>query len=115
MTSYTLDIAISSSLLLCSLLVIFYPVYRGWQQDNRDRRQREEEQKLRATREKDKYLYSLIKSQKGQVTLLEYALESGLSAEEARAYLETRATDFGASVLVSEHGETIYQFLIGER
>jgi hypothetical protein len=53
---------------------------------------REEEQKLRATREKHKYLYPLIKRQKGRVTLLEYALELEMGTEEARAYLESRAT-----------------------
>jgi hypothetical protein len=110
-----LEISVISALLLSPLLVVFYPFYRGWQQDNRDRRQREEEQKLRTTREKDKYLYSLIKRQQGRVTLLEYALESGLGAEEARFYLESRATEFGASVVVSEQGETIYQFPMGER
>jgi hypothetical protein len=61
------------------------------------------------------YLYSLIKRQRGQVSLLEYALESGMGAEEARAYLESRANEFGASVVVSEQGETIYQFPTGER
>lgn len=101
--------------LLAALIAIVYPLCEGWWQSNRDRRQREEEQKLRATREKDKYLYSLIKRQKGRMTLLEYALESGFSAQEARAYLESRATDFGASVVVTEQGETIYQFPTGER
>ena len=66
-------ISVISALLLSPLLVILYSLYHGWQQDNRDRRQREQEQKLRATREKDRYLYSLIKCQKGRVTLLEYA------------------------------------------
>lgn len=101
--------------LLAALIAIVYPLCDGWRQSNRDRRQQEEEQKLRATREKDKYLYSLIKSQKGRVTLLEYALESGFSAEEARAYLESRAAEFGASVVVSKQGETIYQFPTGAR
>lgn len=102
-------------LLLALLIALVYPLYGGLLQSNRDRRQREEEQKLRATREKDKYLYSLIKCQKGRVTLLEYALESGFSAQEARSYLESRATDFGASVVVTEQGETVYQFPTGER
>ena len=98
--------------LLAALIALVYPLYDGWRQNNR---QHEEKQKLRANREKDKYLYSLIKRQKGRVTLLEYALESGFSAEEARAYLESRATDFGASVVVTEQGETIYHFPTGER
>lgn len=48
-----LEISITSTLRLSPFLAVFYPFYRGWQQENRDRRQREEKQKLRATREKE--------------------------------------------------------------
>jgi hypothetical protein len=61
--------------LLAALIALVYPLYDGLRQSNRDRRQRLDEQKLRTTREKDKYLYSPIKRQRGRVTLLEYAKE----------------------------------------
>ncbi len=69
--------------------------------------------KLRATRKKIN-LYSLIKRQ-GRMTLLEYALESGFGAQEARAYLESRSSRFWCASSSPSRAETIYQFPTGER
>ena len=99
--------------LLLLLIYLFYGLYRGWKIDRDYARERDKERKLQKARERDSYLYRLIKNQQGRVTLLQYALESGLSAEEARNYLETRATDFGAHVEVNDQGETVYQFIVG--
>ena len=83
-------------------------MYRQQRRDRQEKWQRE-------NKERDRYLYSLIKSQKGRVTLLQYAMESGLTPEEARTHLEKRAADFSALVEVNEQGETVYQFFTGER
>ncbi len=100
---------IAALLCLASLFLVFYLLYGWWKQD----RERYLERKLQITRERDRYLYHLIKNQQGRVTLLEYALESGLSAEEARNYLETRATDFGTYIELNDQGETVYRFITG--
>lgn len=102
------------ALLLSPVFLMCYLMYRSWQLDCDYQQEHERERKLRAAREKDSCLYDLLRNYKGRVTLLQYALESGLSAEESRTHLEARAVDFGASVEFNHTGETVYQFITGE-
>ena len=84
------DLSIVTTLGLSALTLVFYLLYSWWKQE----RERYLERKLQIARERNRYLYSLIKSQQGWVTLLESGLSSGLSAEEPRNYLGKRAADF---------------------
>lgn len=105
-------LTVITALKLSPLLIVLYPFYHWWKRDRDYEHERDLERKLRAARERDSYLYRLIKTQQGRVTLLQYALESGLGPEEARTHLETRAADFGARVEITEQGETVYRFIV---
>ena len=92
--------------------IICYPLYQTWSLERKSQRQRAQEQHLRAVKEKDQCLYRLIKYQKGRVTLLEFAIKSGLPPEEARQHLDLRASELDAQVEIDARGKVIYQFML---
>ena len=57
-------------------------------------------------------LYRLIEADRGQVTLVQFAIAANISAEDARNYIDAQATAFGANFDVSAAGAVVYQFPI---
>ncbi|MEO0455116.1 MAG: hypothetical protein AAF152_00850 [Cyanobacteria bacterium P01_A01_bin.114] len=62
------------------------------------------------TQRRQTVLYQLIRSRRGQFTLIEFAMAANLPGDEARDYLLAQARAFGADYLVTETGEIVYQF-----
>ena len=56
--------------------------------------------------------YKLLKAQEGEITVLQFATATGLAGNEAKAYLNERAQEFGADFQVTDQGEIIYQFSV---
>ena len=54
--------------------------------------------------------FRLLKQTNGRITPLGFAMETGLSGEDARVYLDERAREFGVSFDVDEAGNIFYQF-----
>jgi hypothetical protein len=57
--------------------------------------------------------YDLLKAQHGRIRVLDLAIATQLSGQEAKAYLESQAQHFGAHFDVSEDGDIVYVFLMG--
>lgn len=77
---------------------------------------RQREQQSRAQRQEalDEQLqqafFDLLDKSNGAVSVFQFAKATGLSGEEARAYLDQRAKEFGADFNVGDQGEFFYQF-----
>lgn len=56
--------------------------------------------------------YRLIKEGDGNITVLSFAMEAKLTAEQAKQYLDEKAKEFDGSLNVSEEGGISYYFLI---
>ena len=56
----------------------------------------------------------LLENNDGEITLMRFAMETRLPAEDARKYLDEAATQFNASFRVGDRGEVYYQFPIGD-
>ncbi|MGP1375289.1 MAG: hypothetical protein ACTS3T_20840 [Almyronema sp.] len=54
--------------------------------------------------------FQLIDENSGSLSVLQFARATGMSGQEARAYLDERAKEFGADFSVGEQGEFFYQF-----
>jgi hypothetical protein len=57
--------------------------------------------------------FKLIQENHGQITALRFAMETGLSGEAAKTYLDERAKEFNADYKVSEEGSISYYFDLG--
>jgi hypothetical protein len=54
----------------------------------------------------------LLADNRGQITLLGFALEAGLDGTAAKAYLDDRAKEYNANFDVDEEGNLTYRFHI---
>lgn len=54
--------------------------------------------------------YKLLKKGKGHVSTLGFAMETNLSAEAAKQYLDVKAKEFNATFTLSEDGGVFYYF-----
>lgn len=59
--------------------------------------------------------YRLLKKHSGSITPLLFAMETKLSAVEARAYLDQQAKEFEANFEVDDRGDVIYRFNLGKK
>lgn len=57
-----------------------------------------------------KIFYDLVEKNNGDVTLVQFAKATNLSASEARAFLEQKSSEFGTVVNVDEEGVIRYIF-----
>lgn len=57
--------------------------------------------------------YALLKQNKGQITALQFAMETKLTGTEARKFLDEQAREFNANFEVNNQGEIFYFFNIG--
>ena len=58
--------------------------------------------------------FRLLQEDNGKVTLLRFAIETGLEAKEARAYLDERALEFNATFEATAQGAVVYVFDLGQ-
>lgn len=58
----------------------------------------------------DRIFYRTLKINQGRITVLEFAMESKLSGEEARKYLDIKAKEFHAHFEISDKGHINYRF-----
>lgn len=56
------------------------------------------------------HFYQLLQQNQGKITVLNFAMQSQLSAADARSYLDKKAKEFNANFQVSEEGAVSYQF-----
>ncbi len=56
--------------------------------------------------------FQMIRERNGQITALHFAMESQLSAHQAKQYLEEQAKEFNADFEVSDRGDVIYRFKV---
>jgi|GEM_PF-2973152 hypothetical protein len=54
--------------------------------------------------------YEVVQSNRGSVTVMQFAIASGLSGEAAKTYLDQQAEQFEATFEVSDNGTIYYQF-----
>ena len=93
-------------LLIWKTLWLWFPLLAigyGWWRQRRWQRQNQQ-------RELNQAFYELIQAQQGKVTILELAMKTHLTGEEARCYLDDRAREFSALFEVGDQGEMIYLF-----
>ncbi|BAU10841.1 hypothetical protein LEP3755_13330 [Leptolyngbya sp. NIES-3755] len=55
-------------------------------------------------------LFRLVEQSSGCITLFKFAMETNLSGEDARTFLDAQAKAFGASFLVNDKGDVVYRF-----
>jgi large subunit ribosomal protein L7/L12 len=79
--------------------------WMAWQLDQ----QSKEEKRARL----QSIFYGLLKKGKGQLTVLQFAMEAKLSGTEARQFLDEQARDFNGNFEVNDQGEVFYTFSIG--
>lgn len=58
--------------------------------------------------------YSLLKEHKGELPFLLFAMETKLSPDEAREYLDQKVKEFRGSSEVDDRGEIIYRFNVSK-
>lgn len=78
---------------------MFWQGHRKFQQQERDR--------LRSV------FFNLLQANNGHITTLQFAMAAGLEGDLAKAYLDDRAREFDAAYNISEAGNVIYYFDIG--
>ena len=76
--------------------------WRGW-------RASQQEQKAKSDRLLSAF-YRLLQQSNGQITVLDFAKETELPAQEAKEYLDEKAKEFDAYFLVTEANGICYQF-----
>ncbi len=79
------------------------------------RTERKEKEAL-AKQESDRLqsiFYLLLKNHGGEITSLLFSMETKLSADESKAYLDQKAKEFDANFDVDENGGITYRFNIG--
>ncbi|MCC5898280.1 MAG: hypothetical protein EA395_08950 [Phormidium sp. GEM2.Bin31] len=57
-----------------------------------------------------KVFYEVVQSNQGSITVMQFAIASGLSGEAAKTYLDQQAKQFEATFHVSDNGTIYYQF-----
>jgi ribosomal protein L7/L12 len=72
-----------------------------------DRKRQEERDRLQTA------FYRLIRETNGHLTVLRFAMETGLDGETAKDYLNQRAKEFNAAYNVTEEGNLTYHFDLG--
>lgn len=58
--------------------------------------------------------FRLLQANAGKVTVLRFAMETGLEGDEAKAYLDERAIEFNATFEATEQGAVTYVFDLGQ-
>lgn len=71
---------------------------------SRDRRNQKERARLQ------KVFYQLLQENGGQLNVLRFSMEAGISGTDAKAYLDERAREFNAAYNISEEGKIFYYF-----
>jgi predicted transcriptional regulator len=56
--------------------------------------------------------FQMIRERNGQITALHFAMETQLSAHQAKQYLEEQAQEFNADFEVNDRGDVIYRFKV---
>lgn len=56
--------------------------------------------------------FQMIRERNGQITALHFAMETQLSAHQAKQYLEEQAQEFNADFEVSDRGDVVYRFKV---
>ncbi len=56
--------------------------------------------------------FQMIRERNGQITVLHFAMETQLSAHQAKQYLEEQAQEFNADFEVSDRGDVVYRFKV---
>ncbi|MEL6221437.1 MAG: hypothetical protein AAFR31_02210 [Cyanobacteria bacterium J06627_8] len=72
-----------------------------------DQIHRQEQQRLRAA------FFRLVRAGQGRISASDFSVETNLSIDEARLYLDERAEHFGAACQVEEDGKALYGFQLG--
>jgi hypothetical protein len=76
---------------------------RLWRQVDRQQAQQQ--------RDRTRILFfQLLQQGQGYIAVLPFAMQTGLSAQEAQAFLDARARDFQADYQVSDTGQIFYYF-----
>ncbi|MFO8040278.1 MAG: hypothetical protein R6U67_12610 [Sodalinema sp.] len=57
-----------------------------------------------------KVFYEVVQTNQGSVTVMQFAIASGLSGDAAKTYLDEQAEQFEATFQVSDTGTIYYQF-----
>lgn len=57
-----------------------------------------------------KVFYEVVQANQGSVTVMQFAIASGLSGEAAKTYLDQQAKQFEATFQVNDSGTIYYQF-----
>lgn len=58
--------------------------------------------------------FQLLQEGDGKVTVLRFAMETGLEGDEAKTYLDERAIEFNATFEATEQGAVAYMFDLGQ-
>lgn len=58
--------------------------------------------------------FRLLQENEGKVTVLRFAMETGLEGDEAKAYLDERAIEFNATFEATSQGAVAYVFDLGQ-
>lgn len=54
----------------------------------------------------------MLRERNGQITVLHFSIESQLSANQAKLYLDEKAKEFNADFEVSDRGDVVYRFQV---
>ncbi len=71
------------------------------------------QQRLQTEQRLREQFFHLLRKGNGELTVLKFAMETGLDGDMARAYLDERAKEFNATFHVTEEGKFSYYFDLG--
>lgn len=109
---FLLGFAIALLKLLLPFLLLGGIAYGGWKVWQRRQQRVQEQEAARQAREKqlDVAFYRLVKQHRGELSALDFALETHCSAEVARQFLDRKAIEFDAQFRTTPEGQVLYCF-----
>jgi len=109
---FVLAFAIALLRLLLPFLMLGSVAYIGWRfwQWQQQRSQEQEEARQARERQLDGIFYRLVQEHRGELSVLDFAMETHSSAEFAKQFLDRKAIEFDAQFKTTLEGQVLYCF-----
>lgn len=109
---FVLGFTIALLKLLLPFLLLGGIVYGGWKvwQWRQQRSQEQEAAQQARERQLDGIFYRLVQEHRGELSVLDFAMETESSADVARQFLDRKAIEFDAQFRTTPEGQVLYCF-----
>mgnify|MGYP006421288813 CR=1 FL=1 len=99
----------TAALLILTLPSTVAGGWLAWSVVKQNRREAQERQNQEGDRLREVF-FDAVRRERGEITVLEFAMEAQISGQDAKQYLDERAKEYDATFNVGEQGEISYKF-----